>query len=293
MRRNARSVHQNEDLALFSAATAAADDFLQMERLPERGGGGGAHISNTQHRFENTIEAKVEPGDTLQAIALRFHCSVADIKRLNKIDKDNEIHARKVVKIPVTVYNVLLDNLPTVHKSGNSSPKINAKVNGNGSRDSDSGLSSIVRNPLDDAQAMLSEKLMVASVNSSGGDGPSTSRGLAGGEIHINNIIMNSKLKPGSTYHDEEIVSADLNDASAPLITDILDDSTNVPKIHRIRGPSLRTIDWSGSDCDMSWICLFVVILALCFVIPLVYVFYIAEHAHHNVTGSTTTATHH
>lgn len=87
----------------------------------------------------------------------------------------------------------------------------------------------------------------------------------------------------------------DLNDVAAPLITDILDDSTNVPKIHRIRGPSLRTIDWSGSDCDMSWICLFVVILALCFVIPLIYVVYIAEHAHHNVTGSpaATPSTHH
>lgn len=171
-----------------------------MERLSTR--------QNTQHRFENTIEAKVEPGDTLQAIALRFHCTVADIKRLNKIDKDNEIHARKVVKIPVTVHNVLLDNLPIVHKSGNSSPKLNQKSSGNDSRDSDSGLSSIVRNPLDDAQAMLSEKLMVASVNSSSRDGPSTSRGFTGRDEHVNNIIMNSKLKTATTgalniYTDE------------------------------------------------------------------------------------------
>lgn len=34
----------------------------------------------------------------------------------------------------------------------------------------------------------------------------------------------------------------------------------------------------SGSDCDMSWICLFICILALCFAIPLIYVVYIAEH---------------
>lgn len=34
----------------------------------------------------------------------------------------------------------------------------------------------------------------------------------------------------------------------------------------------------SGSDCDISWICLFICILALCFAIPLIYVFYIAEH---------------
>ncbi|XP_073847559.1 uncharacterized protein [Musca autumnalis] len=291
MRRNARSInHEHDDYhtptQLFTDPLSAGTedfDFLQMERLSTR--------QNTQHRFENTIEAKVEPGDTLQAIALRFHCSVADIKRLNKIDKDNEIHARKVVKIPVTVHNVLLDNLPIVHKSGNSSPKINQKSSGNESRDSDSGLSSIVRNPLDDAQAMLSEKLMVASVNSSSRDGPSTSRGFVGRDEHVNSIIMNSKMKAAvNIYTDEELATTDMNDASAPLITDILDDSTNVPQIHRIKGPSLRAIDWSGSDCDMSWICLFVVILALCFVIPLVYVVYIAEHAHHNITGSSTTA---
>ncbi|XP_061390035.1 lysM and putative peptidoglycan-binding domain-containing protein 3 [Musca vetustissima] len=307
MRRNARSIsnHENDDYhhtsptLLFTeppSTSTGTEDFLQMERLSTR-------QNKQQHRFENTIEAKVEPGDTLQAIALRFHCSVADIKRLNKIDKDNEIHARKVVKIPVTVHNVLLDNLPIVHKSGNSSPKINQKSSsGNDSRDSDSGLSSIVRNPLDDAEAMLSEKLMVASVNSSSRDGPSTSRCFTGRDEHVNNIIMNSKLKATATggavniYTDEELAATDMNDASAPLITDILDDSTNVPHIHRIKGPSLRAIDWSGSDCDMSWICLFVVILALCFVIPLVYVVYIAEHAHHNITGSSTTvasAAHH
>lgn len=169
-----------------------------MERLSTRA------VNNT-HRFENTIEAKVEPGDTLQAIAVRFHCTVADIKRLNKIDKDNEIHARKVVKIPVTVHNVLLDNLPIVHKSGNNSPKHVQKTDENGSRDSNSGLNNIVRNPLKDAEDMLSEKLMVASVNSSGPEQPSTSNAGPSSEDQINNIILNSKLKGGAVnvYTDQ------------------------------------------------------------------------------------------
>lgn len=270
------------------------DDFLQMDVLSPTA------YNTGRHRFENTIEAKIEPGDTLQAIALRFHCTVADIKRLNKIDKENEIHARKVIKIPVTVHNVLLDNFPTVHKSGNNSPKPDQKSSNNGSRDSGSGLSSIVRNPLEDAEAMLSEKLLVASVNSSGPENPSTSRAAASNSA---NIALSSKHKSRDyTDEGEKIIflflllcnykscssflylANNTDDISAPLITDILDDSTNVPQLHRIRGPSLRAMDWSGSDCDMSWVCLFVVILALCFVIPLVYVFYIAEHAHHNTT---------
>lgn len=188
---------------LLNDSAEPTEDFLQMDiisaRIP------ASYHNNNTHRFENTIEAKVETGDTLQAIALRFHCTVADIKRLNKIDKDNEIHARKVVKIPVTVHNVLLDNLPSVHKSGNNSPKPGQKSGGNDSRDSSSGLSSIVRNPLEDAEAMLSEKLMVASVNSSGLDHASTSKEASARESSINNIILNSKLKSGAVnvYKDD------------------------------------------------------------------------------------------
>lgn len=177
------------------------DEILQMNFVSGRITGN----NNSTHRFENTIEAKVETGDTLQAIALRFHCTVADIKRLNKIDKDNEIHARKVVKIPVTVYNVLLDNFPTVHKSGNNSPKLGQKSDGSDSRDSSSGLSTIVRNPLEDAEVMLSEKLMVASVNSSGTDQSANKKLVSGIESNINNIILNSKLSSGSVniYSDD------------------------------------------------------------------------------------------
>ena len=174
------------NILLNEPPKTTADDFLQMDVLSP------TVYNSGKHRFENTIEAKIEPGDTLQAIALRFHCTVADIKRLNKIDKENEIHARKVIKIPVTLHNVLLDNFPTVHKSGNNSPKPEQKSSNNGSRDSGSGLSSIVRNPLEDAEAMLSEKLLVASVNSSRLENPSTSGAASANLPHI---ILNSKRK--------------------------------------------------------------------------------------------------
>uniref|UniRef100_A0A1A9WMU1 LysM domain-containing protein n=1 Tax=Glossina brevipalpis TaxID=37001 RepID=A0A1A9WMU1_9MUSC len=248
---------------------------------------------NANHRFDNTIEAKVEPGDTLQAIALRFHCSVGDIKRLNKIDKENEIHAHKVVKIPVTVHNVLLDNFPIVHKSGNSSPKIlktaNNSCSSEGSPDSSSGLNSLIRNPLQENEAILSEKLIVASVNASTVAGSSSGEG----NVNINDIILNSTLKANTTaiYRDEDadMTAHSRADDAAPLVADSLDASADTLNMHRIRGPSLRTIHWSGSDCDMSWVCLFIFILTLCFVIPLVYVVYIAEHIHHtNISGSLT-----
>lgn len=50
-------------------------------------------------------------------------CQVSDIKRLNKIERDLEIHARKTIRVPMTRENVLVDHLPGVHSSGQSSPK--------------------------------------------------------------------------------------------------------------------------------------------------------------------------
>ncbi|XP_055920535.1 lysM and putative peptidoglycan-binding domain-containing protein 4 [Eupeodes corollae] len=218
-------------------------DFVPMQRVPQ-----------SLQKFENTIEAQVQDGDTLQALALRFHCTVADIKRLNKIDKDNEIHARKVVKIPVTVHSVLLETLPAVHKSGNNSPK-HPQISEAGAQ----------RNPLENAS--LSEKLLVASVNSAGDT--------------INDIILKSSVR-NNAYRDDSIEDNSLSmgnnhsDPYEPLMSGVLDDSIPQPRI--IRGPAVRPWDWSGSDCDMSWVCLFILILALCFAIPLIYVLYIAEH---------------
>lgn len=37
-----------------------------------------------QPKFESTIEAQVQDGETLQALALRFHCTVSQFDNLNK-----------------------------------------------------------------------------------------------------------------------------------------------------------------------------------------------------------------
>lgn len=37
---------------------------------------------------------------------------VADIKRLNKIERDYEIHAHKTLRVPLTADNILADHLP-------------------------------------------------------------------------------------------------------------------------------------------------------------------------------------
>ncbi|XP_034107862.1 lysM and putative peptidoglycan-binding domain-containing protein 4 [Drosophila albomicans] len=250
MRRNVRQQQQyNWDDGIMDDD----NEFVDMQQLPNRMVNGHARLP----RFENTLEVKVQEDDTLQALALRFHCSVADIKRLNKIDRENEIHARRIIRIPVTVHNVLLgshdpDALPAVHRSGNNSPRhiLEKEL-------------AIERNPLEDARLMLDERLLVAAVNAAEGQ-PSPRRDV-------------NKFYDGS---DDNGNREQTLDDSTALLDDMLVDR-HAPRLRPIPGPSLRAIDWSGSDCDMSWICLLIFILALCFVIPLVYVIYLAEHPHH------------
>ncbi|KAH8369728.1 hypothetical protein KR093_000715, partial [Drosophila rubida] len=247
---------------ILGRPTQDGSEFVDMQQLPSnRTVNGHARLP----RFENTLEVKVQEDDTLQALALRFHCSVADIKRLNKIDRENEIHARRIIRIPVTVHNVLLgsndpDALPAIHRSGNNSPRHNQEKE-----------LAIERNPLEDARLMLDERLLVAAVNASGASEAQPSPRRDG-----NNFYDGSQ-----GYTDDKNGNREPNlDDNTALLDDMLVDR-HAPRLRPIPGPSLRAIDWSGSDCDMSWICLLIFILALCVVIPLVYVIYLAEHPHH------------
>ncbi|KAL5286434.1 LYSMD3 family protein [Megaselia abdita] len=213
-----------------------------------------------QPKFEPTIEAQIQNGDTLQALALRFHCTIADIKRLNKIDKENEIFARKVIKVPITAHSIILETLPSVHRSGQSSPKQVVNGGASGSTDTNGVLKTDT----------LQEKLLVASVVSSGSKA----------ETSINDIILNSKIKSDvyrDGFNDEEAFSEN-NNLTDPLLT--IDNTA--PRIRQIRAPTHTVFDWSGSDCDISWIVLLVCILILCIIIPSLIIG--NSLIHHNVT---------
>lgn len=77
------------------------------------------------------------------------------------------------------------------------------------------------------------------------------------------------------------------NDSTA-LLEDFLDDDFADTYVRPIRGPSISALHWSGSDGDMTWVCLFVVILALCFAIPLIVVIF-WTHPHSSGNNNTTT----
>ncbi|XP_037044874.1 lysM and putative peptidoglycan-binding domain-containing protein 3 [Bradysia coprophila] len=203
---------------------------------------------NTQTNNFNILEAQIQEGDTLQAIALRFNCTVAELKRLNKIEKEYEIHARKIIKVPVTPHSLLLENQPLVHRSGQSSPK-----HGQNNKEN-----------------VANENLLSAAVSLST-------------EPSINDIILNT---PIASNHYEDATAPKPDHHSSAIDDPLLGDASNEyggmdsrSRPHSISGQNIdfRDFSCSGSDCDISWIFLLICILVLCFAIPLVYVFYIAE----------------
>lgn len=141
------------------------------------------------------------------------------------MERDFELHARKVIKVPKTPFSVLLDassSFPEVHSSGNTTPVT-------------------VKEPVSRANSKeLEEKLLIASVSAGG---------------------------PNQQGNTEE-----------PILFGEYDDSLPQPRV--IRASHKADFTCNGSDCDISWICLLICILALCFIIPLIYVLYIAETHH-------------
>lgn len=62
-------------------------------------------------RKVEVINVPLKSEDTLQALALRYRCTISELKRINKIHKENEIHARRFIKVPVQPYSLLTETL--------------------------------------------------------------------------------------------------------------------------------------------------------------------------------------
>ncbi|EFA06411.1 lysM and putative peptidoglycan-binding domain-containing protein 3 [Tribolium castaneum] len=174
-----------------------------------------------------TVEKTVEEGDTLQSLAIRYCCTIEDLKRLNNIHKENEIFAKRTIKVPQ--YPIALA-LAGVHVSGRSSPN---DPSASGQVDTD--------------QLTTSLK-----------------------ETEVNQIIFNSSLAQKS--HDVTEESGD-------------DEEVHLLPHSPLEEPAVTKIDCSGVDGDISIKALVLCIVIVIFAVPLIYVFYVAEHPkqhHHN-----------
>uniref|UniRef100_A0A8D0BQ55 LysM and putative peptidoglycan-binding domain-containing protein 3 n=1 Tax=Salvator merianae TaxID=96440 RepID=A0A8D0BQ55_SALMN len=67
--------------------------------------------STSRERLDDIvfITKDIKEGDTLNAIALQYCCSVADIKRVNNLITDQDFFALRAIKIPVKKFSVLTE----------------------------------------------------------------------------------------------------------------------------------------------------------------------------------------
>ncbi|XP_008059252.1 lysM and putative peptidoglycan-binding domain-containing protein 3 [Carlito syrichta] len=69
--------------------------------------------STSRDRLDDIIvlTKDIQEGDTLNAIALQYCCTVADIKRVNNLISDQDFFALRAVKIPVKKFSSLTETL--------------------------------------------------------------------------------------------------------------------------------------------------------------------------------------
>lgn len=245
-----------------------------------------------------TIDKELEEGDTLQNLAIRYHSTIHELKRINKIQNENEIYAKHYIKVPHRPFTMLLsaNNMATVHTSGSTSPTTISDdlidIN------NDSTVKSI-RKPLD--VELLENSLLAIPTgidpedevnavifNSTVSTHQSSNRSLNSATLSINNthnLSIPSSPEPGD-LSDSQITS--------PLFPIAKDDDSleDITQSSATRRPKVRVVKpswlWDGADADISWIALITCVVVLILAVPLIYVLYIAEHPdlyHHEHPG--------
>jgi len=105
------SLHDSEESE--SLLGGQSEDALEMAeglRMKKR----GASTSSFQglKSRDQTMEYTIKPEDTLLTISFKYNIQVAELKRVNKILRDNEFFALKKLKIPVQPTSLLTEILP-------------------------------------------------------------------------------------------------------------------------------------------------------------------------------------
>lgn len=162
------------------------------------------------------------------------------MKRLNNIHKENEIYAKRTIKVPARLFSMAL-----VHNSGNNSPTLDGKIDN-----------------IDVNQKVLEEKLKSRIVSS---------RKEQDVNNDVNALIFNSNITSKSCDIIEDVMN-DVSDEEVQLM----------PNEIKLAEPVVSRLTCSGADADISWIALVICITIVIFAIPLIYVFYIAEHHNHH-----------
>lgn len=162
------------------------------------------------------------------------------MKRINKIDKENEIYAKPYIKVPVQPFSILTEVLS--ESQGNDVITTSEQCQ-------------------KEAPART-EELIDLGVTSTSTESSNT---------EINTIILNSVCEPLSSYN-----SANSPETPYTEHDTLLDDTENTEIAESCETDIFKC---SGDNWGLSWTHLLVFSLLLSFAGPIIYILYIAEYS--------------
>uniref|UniRef100_A0A6B2F637 LysM and putative peptidoglycan-binding domain-containing protein 3 n=1 Tax=Bothriechis nubestris TaxID=1766655 RepID=A0A6B2F637_9SAUR len=94
----------------LSSDSDVLEDEVEIYELRPRGKE-KTRRSTSRERMDDIvfITKDIQEGDTLNALALQYSCSVADIKRVNNLITDQDFFALRTIKIPVKKFSLLTE----------------------------------------------------------------------------------------------------------------------------------------------------------------------------------------
>lgn len=116
--------YDHESAGLLSAEGNDSDNEMSLH--------GRNFTLRPKQPISHCVEHTLQTGDTLSSLALRYNCSVAQIKQANNILRDNEVFALRKVRIPVSAFSSWRDNVPGVHSSHVNPKKISEQYQAEG-----------------------------------------------------------------------------------------------------------------------------------------------------------------
>ncbi|XP_056141716.1 lysM and putative peptidoglycan-binding domain-containing protein 3 isoform X2 [Lampris incognitus] len=208
--------------------------------------------STSKERMDDIVylARDIQEGDTLNSIALQYHCSVADVKRANNLLTEQDFFALRSIKIPVRRFSVLTETHNTTYlksaspSSGRRLPQVSPVTSLPSESSTDSSSSA------DSVEGFLSEK-----------------------DKDIEQLVKSTGPSRSSL---NEVVSSITAQQQQPLLAGVE------------YKPASRKDPYYGADWGMRWWTAVAIMLVVGIVTPVFYLLYYevlvkADASHHGI----------
>ncbi|KAL5005034.1 hypothetical protein ScPMuIL_018490 [Solemya velum] len=203
------------------------------------------------------FERQISEGDTLQSISLQYGCRVAELKRMNRLMKDQEFFGLRVIKVPLKKHSFLTefvsqsDSCPTSSTITDPSVMLNGCM-GDGATNDRLYLDSACDSPCDFSDHETQQRVIRT--------------------LSINDVF-HGQSKEAKTFLEN--MDKDLSEirSSATFNRNSLDEVISVLTNKSIQPIKKKSYFLSGADCGIRWTVL-VVIALIIVLLPVIYFIY-------------------